>query len=243
MKIFDTCYISFVTVKDSLLTLKQSINTMVSFDYLQLHKCINDYEQHLLTQTKKLEKEPQFNAWAFQEVRGKLMGDAFAVKPEFDNKSVIPAMNEYSTDCVVFHPNSVTTTLNLLNLHIEGNGSDVDIESESEVPQVVNVCASAFEVKPLQQHDWYRLLKHYKACRNINVYGLNFSMLKPALATLLFMSVNLMLNKNTWGVKKCGANQKQHCNRQARPKSLISAEAKKLLSLNDSQYYSIFSQV
>ena len=21
----------------------------------------------------------------------------------------------------------------------------------------------------------------------------------------------LMLNKNTWGVKKCGANQKQHC--------------------------------
>ena len=20
-----------------------------------------------------------------------------------------------------------------------------------------------------------------------------------------------MLNKNTWGVKKCGANQKQHC--------------------------------
>ena len=23
--------------------------------------------------------------------------------------------------------------------------------------------------------------------------------------------VNKMLNKNTWGVKKCGANQKQHC--------------------------------
>ena len=21
----------------------------------------------------------------------------------------------------------------------------------------------------------------------------------------------IMLNKNTWGVKKCGANQKQHC--------------------------------
>ena len=38
-------------------------------------------------------------------------------------------------------------------------------------------------------------------------------------------------------------------NRQARPKGLISAEAKKLLyqnifnSLNDTQYYSIFSQV
>jgi len=22
---------------------------------------------------------------------------------------------------------------------------------------------------------------------------------------------NDMLNKNTWGIKKCGANQKQHC--------------------------------
>ena len=25
------------------------------------------------------------------------------------------------------------------------------------------------------------------------------------------LCVNTMLNKNTWGVKKCGANQKQHC--------------------------------
>ena len=24
-------------------------------------------------------------------------------------------------------------------------------------------------------------------------------------------TVSNMLNKNTWGVKKCGANQKQHC--------------------------------
>ena len=38
-----------------------------------------------------------------------------------------------------------------------------------------------------------------------------------------------MLNKNTLGVKKCEANQKQHASRQARPKALISAEAKKLL--------------
>ena len=50
-----------------------------------------------------------------------------------------------------------------------------------------------------------------------------------------------MLNKNTWGVKKCEANQKQHANRQVRPKALISAEAQKLLyqktfsSLNDIQ--------
>ena len=36
-----------------------------------------------------------------------------------------------------------------------------------------------------------------------------------------------MLNKNTLGVKKCEANQKQHVSRQARPKALILAEAKK----------------
>ena len=35
-----------------------------------------------------------------------------------------------------------------------------------------------------------------------------------------------MLNKNTWGAKKCESNI---ANRQARPKDLISAEAKKLL--------------
>ena len=51
-----------------------------------------------------------------------------------------------------------------------------------------------------------------------------------------------MLNKNTLGVKKCEANQKQHTSRQVRPKALISAGAKKLAtsqktfnSLNDIQ--------
>ena len=38
-----------------------------------------------------------------------------------------------------------------------------------------------------------------------------------------------MLNKNTWGAKKCGANQKQHCKQAGATKGLISAEAKKLL--------------
>ena len=37
-----------------------------------------------------------------------------------------------------------------------------------------------------------------------------------------------MLNKNTLGVKKCEANQKQHC-KYVQPKTLISAKAKKLL--------------
>ena len=53
-----------------------------------------------------------------------------------------------------------------------------------------------------------------------------------------------MLIKNTLGVKKCKANQKQHVSRQVQPKALISAEAKKLAilytktfnSLNDIQY-------
>ena len=39
-----------------------------------------------------------------------------------------------------------------------------------------------------------------------------------------------MLNKNTWGVKKCGANQKQHCKQAGTTKCLILAEAKKLLN-------------
>ena len=31
--------------------------------------------------------------------------------------------------------------------------------------------------------------------------------------------VNTMLNKNTWGVKKCGANHKQHCKQAGATKS------------------------
>ena len=58
-----------------------------------------------------------------------------------------------------------------------------------------------------------------------------------------------MLNKNTWDVKKCEANQKQHNKQAGMTKRFDTAEAKKLLyqiifnSLNDTQYYSIFSQV
>ena len=60
----------------------------------------------------------------------------------------------------------------------------------------------------------------------------------PCTTSLLFASNNIcfqksgdMLNKNTLGVKKCEANQKQHC-KQVRPKTLISVEAKKLLIKN-----------
>ena len=61
--------------------------------------------------------------------------------------------------------------------------------------------------------------------------------------------IKYVQNKNTWDVKKCGPIRSNIVNRQAQPKYLISAEAKKLLyqnicnSLNDTQYYSIFSQV
>ena len=41
--------------------------------------------------------------------------------------------------------------------------------------------------------------------------------------------VILNAKQNTFGVKKCEANQKQHASRQVRPKALISGEAKKLL--------------
>ena len=63
------------------------------------------------------------------------------------------------------------------------------------------------------------------------------------------VKVIIMLNKNTPGVKKCEANQKHHC-KYVRPKTLISAEAKKLLInffnyLNDIHTiaYTMFSQL
>ena len=70
--------------------------------------------------------------------------------------------------------------------------------------------------------------------------GLEFFKIKPQSSICLYSStksndiclqkvVIRMLNKNTWGVKKCEANQKQHASRQVQPKALISTEAKKLL--------------
>ena len=38
---------------------------------------------------------------------------------------------------------------------------------------------------------------------------------------ILFTKSSDMLNKDTLGVKKCEANQKQHANRQVRPKVLL----------------------
>ena len=50
--------------------------------------------------------------------------------------------------------------------------------------------------------------------------------------SMIVVLYSTMLNKNTLGVKKCEANQKQHASRQAQPKALISAEAKKLATLS-----------
>ena len=58
-----------------------------------------------------------------------------------------------------------------------------------------------------------------------------------------------MLNKNTWGVKKGGANQKQHCKQAGVTKTFDISWGQEVTlsnicnSLNDTQYYSIFSQV
>ena len=59
----------------------------------------------------------------------------------------------------------------------------------------------------------------------------------------------LKLNKNTWGVKKCGANQKQHYKQAGATKRFDISRGQEVTlsnicnSLNDTQYYSIFSQV
>ena len=46
---------------------------------------------------------------------------------------------------------------------------------------------------------------------------------------LVFINLVTYAKQNTLGVKKCKANQKQHCKQVVQPKTLISAEAKKLL--------------
>ena len=46
------------------------------------------------------------------------------------------------------------------------------------------------------------------------------------------LALYIYAKQNTLGVKKCKANQKQHARRQARPKALISAEAKKIATLS-----------
>ena len=48
------------------------------------------------------------------------------------------------------------------------------------------------------------------------------------LGSAIAVVVIVMLNKNTWGVKRAGPIRSNIANRQARPKGLISAEAKKL---------------
>ena len=62
---------------------------------------------------------------------------------------------------------------------------------------------------------------------------LNFSKLSFKLVSAYMLpqssDICFMLNKNTWGVEKCEANQKQHASRQVQPTALISPEAKKLL--------------
>ena len=53
--------------------------------------------------------------------------------------------------------------------------------------------------------------------------------------------------QNIWGVKKCGANQKQHCKQAGATKRFDISWGQEVSyfsnSLNDTQYYSIFSQV
>ena len=60
------------------------------------------------------------------------------------------------------------------------------------------------------------------------MYALYTYLILGKLATSFpFLLYSTMLNKNTLGVKKCEANQKQK-NTHVRPKTLISAEVKKL---------------
>ena len=77
------------------------------------------------------------------------------------------------------------------------------------------------------------ILMYHSVVKVKKIAALSFSKLSFKVASAyLFTKSSDMLNKNTLGAKKCEANQKQHASRQARPKALISAEAKKLATLS-----------
>ena len=75
---------------------------------------------------------------------------------------------------------------------------------------------------------FFRIIENNQSPWNSKLLHVMFNFFPTEVPFVEGMSTNIMLNKNTLGVKKCEANQKQHC-KQVRPKTLISVEAKKLL--------------
>ena len=81
--------------------------------------------------------------------------------------------------------------------------------------------------RPCSGPSWFcRVSKRPPVKADLAIYSLVVGM------SGLWMNVATILNKNTLGVKKCEANQKQHISRQVLPKAIISAEAKKLATLS-----------
>lgn len=147
LKALDTRYVSLHRVEAFFKTMKKDIGEiLVSPDQLA-QRIVNcqeylltkvDYQEQLLSNPKKLSKELQYNSWIFEDIKSKLRCSGFAVQPEYPNKNIIPPVNKYSTsftDCAIFHPQTTSTTITLLNVSIdEGNSeSDLDI-GESELP-------------------------------------------------------------------------------------------------------------
>lgn len=219
LRIFDNRCIRYPLVNDVFQTLREEIKTMASFDEVQ--KYLIDAEHRMNNYTKTIDKEPQYNSWVFSDIQSTLIRSRFGVEAEYPNKDIIPAVNEYSTsytDCVIFHGNTTSTTLNLLNLHVEDD-SNVEIEEPdlelTNAPQLTHhVFANAYEVKThsidnsaiaecfgnmfgVGTRFATDVLLRGKMVETINVYGLVVSMLNPSTARLLMITVNMHRGETT----------------------------------------------
>ena len=127
LELFDTRCIRYPPLENIFKAMRKSIGAIVTAEHLHI-----DAERQKHDCTRNINREPQYNTWVFSDIQAILIKDGFAVQPEYPNKEIVPAVNEYSTsctDCVIFHPSTTSATVNLLNLHTDDeNSSDVEIE-------------------------------------------------------------------------------------------------------------------
>ena len=58
---------------------------------------------------------------------------------------------------------------------------------------------------------YHSVMKVKKKIVGLSFSKLSFKVAYAYMSIFVYTKSSDMLNKNTWGVKKCGANQKQHC--------------------------------
>ena len=140
LELFDNRCIRYPSFDNIFKAMKAKIGTIATAEHL--HKWFSDAECQIYECTRIINREPQYNTWVFSDIKSMLIRDGFAVEPEYPNKEIVPAVNEYSTsctDCVIFHPSTASATINILNLHIDDENSDVEIEQPG-LPTNARMC-------------------------------------------------------------------------------------------------------